>query len=170
MEIISHRWCKRDLTPGSAKRVITESGFITSHLLNGPVDKGNSGDGHTNLGIYGKSIGKTVSIDGNIGYDRDTYHFYGYEEGIEVRGDTIEQIFNTFRAGVSLANSQAETDIHYRALANFYRVNDKFDASESGIFGGVGAEYELDDAMRARLISICSSHFIAPMKKSTDHS
>ncbi len=118
---------------------------------NGPVDKGNSGDGHSHLGIYGKSIGKAVSIDGNIGYDRDTYHFYGYEEGLEVSSDTIKQIFNTVRAGVKLANSQAENDIQYKALANFYQVNDKFDASESGIFSGVGADYKLNDAMRARI-------------------
>jgi len=118
---------------------------------NGPVDKGNSGDGHSNLGIYGKSIGKAMSIDGNVAYNRDTYHFYGYDEGIEVKGDTIEQIFNTFRAGVKLANTQAESEVQYRALADFYQVNDKYDASELGIFGGFGADYEINDAMRARI-------------------
>ncbi len=125
--------------------------FHHQSSTNGPVDKGNSGDGHTNLGIYGKSIGKTVSLDGNIAYNRDTYNFYGYEEGIEVSRDTIEQNYNTFRAGMVLANSQPETDVQYKAQAKFYQVNDKFDASELGIFGGVGADYELNDAMRVRL-------------------
>jgi len=125
--------------------------FHHQSSTNGPVDKGNSGDGHSNIGIYGKSIGKAVSIDGNIGYNRDTYHFYGYEEGLEVSSDTIEQIFSTFRAGVQLANSQPETDIQYKAVANFYQVNDKFDASELGIFGGFGADYKINDAMRAKL-------------------
>jgi hypothetical protein len=82
----------------SGANIRSNIGLNISHLssMNGPVDKKNSGDSQTKIGLFGKYIGSSASISGDVGYNRLGNNFYGYDDGIEVDKDTIGSTSMTF--------------------------------------------------------------------------
>lgn len=118
---------------------------------NGPVDDGNSGDSHSEVKLFGKYIGKKASISGDLGYQRDGYHFYGYDDGIEVSKDTIEQTFNNINLGVTIRNSDAESPVQYSIYGKVHNISDSYDASELGFKTGFQSRFEINENMHAKL-------------------
>ncbi len=128
-------------------------GLNISHLssFNGPVDKKNSGDSQTNFGVFGKYIGQSASISGDLNFTRLGYHFYGYDDGAEVRKDTIEQNFNDINLGFKIQNAKAEIPFQYSIFGRAYHLSDNYSASEFGFRGGIGGDYSLNETMSAGL-------------------
>ncbi len=124
--------------------------------LKGPVDGRNSGDGQSELRLFGKYMTNNATVGGSIGYNLDAYHFYGYDDGIEVDRDTLRQVFNTFKIGTTIENSNPDSDLDLKAEIKYAYKGDKFDASENmfnaNIFGyypvtediGAGMDVEFD--------------------------
>jgi hypothetical protein len=138
----------------SGANIRSNIGLNISHLssMNGPVDKKNSGDSQTKIGLFGKYIGSSASISGDVGYNRLGNNFYGYDDGIEVDKDTIGQHFNDFHLALNIKNASVRSPLQYQIFGRAYHVSDKFDASEFGFKGGVGMDYEVAGTMRAGLL------------------
>jgi hypothetical protein len=128
-------------------------GLHVNHLssINGPVDKANSGDSETNINLFGKYIGGKASISGDVGYNRLGYHFYGYEDSVEVDRDTIEQNFNDFTVGFRIKNATPDSPFQYNITGKAHLIGDSYDASEFGFKAGLGLGYHLSETMRAGL-------------------
>lgn len=128
-------------------------GLNVYHLssASGSIDDENSGDSHSKASLFGKYVGEGASIAGNLGYRRDGYHFYGYDEGIEVDRDSIKQTFNDINLDFEIKNSDVEAAIDYRLYANIYNISDDFNASELGIKSGLFGGYAINDNMEAGL-------------------
>ena len=118
---------------------------------NGAVDEENSGDSHSNVHLFGKHVGRGASIAGNLGYNRDGYHFYGYDEDIEVDRDSIKQTFNDINLDFEIKNSDADAQINYGIYGNVHNISDKFSASELGLKTGLFGGYAINDNMQAKL-------------------
>lgn len=128
-------------------------GLNAYHLSSnkGPVDEENSGDSHSRFSLFGKRVGSSASIGGSIGYQRDGYHFYGYEEGIEVSRDTIKQIFNDINLNFDIRSSDTELPLQYLIYGKVYNISDNYDASEFGTNVGLAGDYKISDPIKAKL-------------------
>lgn len=128
-------------------------GIKLNHLssMYGPVDKDNSGDSHSGIKLFGKYIGRKASIAGDLGYKRDGYHFYGYDTGIEVNKDSIEQKFNDINLGIEIRNSDAESSLQYAIYGRGYNISDSYDASELGFKTGFQSKFKINENMYAKL-------------------
>ena len=128
-------------------------GMKIDHLSskNGPVDKEKSGDSRTSLGLFGKYIGGKASIDGDVGFSRLGYNFYGYDDTTPVNQDTIKQNFNDIHLGFNIKNSKADVPFQYRVFGRAHHVSDIFDASEFGFKGGLEGNYHIQETMVAGL-------------------
>jgi len=128
-------------------------GLKMDHLSsrNGPVDKQNSGDSRTSVGVFGKYIGNVASIDGDLEYNRLGYNFYGYDDDQEVDRDTIKQNFSDIRLAFNINNAEADAPFNYHIYGKVHHISDKFDASEFGFNGGVDGSYAIGESMVAGL-------------------
>ncbi|NJN27601.1 MAG: hypothetical protein HC819_17310 [Cyclobacteriaceae bacterium] len=136
-------------TPGKTSNY----GLKVHHLSsrNGPVDKSNSGDGHSSISLFGKYIGGGASIGGDLGYVMDKYHFYGYDAGADVSRDSIRQVFNEVNLGVNIQSNALESPLQYDIFGKLHNIADRYDASELAFKAGLDANYLLDDNMSAHL-------------------
>lgn len=128
-------------------------GIKLRHLSsrNGPVDNANSGDSHSNIDLFGKYAGDKASIGGKLGYARNGYHFYGYDEGIEVDKDTIKQVFNTINLDFDIKSSDVDAQIQYGLYGKIHNISDDFNASEFGLKTGLYGNYTINENMKAKL-------------------
>ena len=128
-------------------------GLKAYHLSskNGPVDKENSGDSHSKISLFGKYVGSKASVSGNLGYTRQGYHFYGYEEDIEVDRDSIKQVFNDISVDFEISGNDVDAPIQYTLYGKVYNITDNFNASELGFKTGVDGKYLINDEMTAKL-------------------
>lgn len=110
----------------------------------GPVDGRNSGSGTAGLSLYGKTFGKTLSASGNIGYEHNNTHFYGYAPGTEVDHEDIRQAYNIFSLGGALSNTK-NTNFGYTLGGDFSYLSDKFDAKETEVDLLLHTNYKIDD-------------------------
>lgn len=118
---------------------------------NGPVDKENSGDSHSKISLFGKYVGSKASLGGNLDYNRSAYHFYGYDEGIEVSRDTLKQVFNDIALDFEINGNDVAAPIQYNLYGKVYNISDNFIASELGIKTGLDGKYFINDNMSAKL-------------------
>lgn len=128
-------------------------GLKAYHLSskNGPVDQENSGDSHSKINLYGKYTGGKASISGNLGYQRDGYNFYGYDEGIEVDRDSIKQVFNDIALDFEISGNDVDAPIQYTFYGRVHNIGDNFNASELGLKTGLAGKYLINDEMTAKL-------------------
>lgn len=115
----------------------------------GPVDKRNSGDGHTQVRLNGKYMTGQASVGARMGYDLDVYRFYGYDESIEVDRDTLKQVFNRFNAELNFENINPEAPIKVRSDLRFSHIGDRFDHSENAFNIFVSGHYKVQDDIGA---------------------
>jgi hypothetical protein len=97
------------------------------------VDGGNSGNSDTRIGLDGKYFAAGHTLFGELGYQRERYHFYGYSpltDPIPERAD-IRQVFNTFSIGGGIERNDAEAVLDYRLGFGFDRISDAYQAREN---------------------------------------
>jgi len=113
------------------------SGYYGVHInhissLYGPVDKQNSSDSHSKIGVYGKYTGNKASLTGRLNYNRDMVHFYGYPDGIAVDNDTLKQIFNRISLDFKIRGIDLNSKFQYEIDGGAFYIADKFVSKETG--------------------------------------
>jgi hypothetical protein len=84
------------------------------------------------------SFGETFAINGNLGYNHDVVHFYGYDNPSDTvilfEADSVRQRFSTIYGGVSLFNNKKTNgDINYDIGVDFHNISDAYEANELGV-------------------------------------
>jgi hypothetical protein len=114
-------------------------------------------------GIYKTKSGYSVS--GNVGYDLNTVHYYGYTEKAELENrpripsfaaEDVRQRFKKFYANAKAYNIEPTVaDINVSAEADLYSLSDNFTARETGFLLGVGASkwFEKKHPLSIKLIA-----------------
>ncbi len=110
-------------------------GVHLEHLSSrfGPVDGDNSGNSHTQAALTGKYFVGGNTLSGEVGYERNRYHFYGYQPGSDVDREDIKQVFNVISAKLMLEREQVEKPFDYAIGGTFQAINDEYAASENQI-------------------------------------
>ena len=104
----------------------------------GPVDKENSAEDHTNVRLNASYFTEFFEVFGELGYNRDRHHFYGYTPGTDVEAEDIQQIFNTIYGQGGIRNIDKEGPINYEAKLGLRLFNDDYSAREHEVnFSGL---------------------------------
>jgi hypothetical protein len=119
---------------------------------NGPVDTDNSGSGAFNVEVFGKYFGKTTTASGEIGLNRDSYHFYGYNDALNVGTDSLKQNFNNVFVQGYLENTNKTNKLQYLTGFRFDYLKDNYEALESELQLDFKAEYALGDQSKIDLV------------------
>lgn len=119
----------------------------------GPVDSENSGEGHNAIDLNGKLFTKPFILAGAIQYNRDKYHFYGYEPPFTTNRDKIQQVFNHVGGNVALENYSDSTLIHYRFNTAFHFLKDFYQARENQVGFNGQVAYTMKDSLTLKLIA-----------------
>ena len=124
-------------------------GVHVEHLSSrfGPVDRDNSGNSHTQVGVDGKYFINGNTLSGALGYERNRYHFYGYQPGLEFTRDQIKQIFNVLSAQLTLERDQVDKPFDYRIGGSLKNLSDAYAASESQIGLQVDLGYTINEQL-----------------------
>ena len=107
-------------------------GLHAKHLSSGsgPVDRENSATSQNLINLDVKTFREDVNFDGHLGYQRDKYHFYGYQQNLDVNKDTIQQIFNQFSMRFGLGSGSQYSNTRFAIGSSFNYLSDDFEASE----------------------------------------
>ena len=132
---------------------IFEYGGSVKHLASsrGPVDGKNSANSTNNIGLFGKYFLTEGIVKGNIGFQRDVLHFYGYDTiplDAQFDVDNIKQVYNIFDVGASFMNDDPLADIHYETGFDLYTLGDNYNASEVNFDLFAKGKYDLNDDSR----------------------
>ncbi len=103
--------------------------FFHRSFLNGPVDSGNSGSGNTELRLFGKAIGETVTAQGFLQFENQAGHFYGYKPGTDLSSSAIRQSYNIISVGAEIENTKA-SDFNFNLKGGFSTLSDSYSATE----------------------------------------
>lgn len=120
---------------------------------NGPVDKINSGTSENHINLMGKYFTPSIGFDGALSYERDMYHFYGYnDELLTPDSEEIRQIYHTMGARLTMENINPDA-FDYKLNATYSNINDYYNASE-GIAGlNLDSRFSVAGAFGIRLRS-----------------
>jgi hypothetical protein len=106
--------------------------FFHRSFINGPVDNGNSGSGNTEIRIFGKGIGSTLTTQGFIQFENQAGHFYGYKPGTDVSSSSIRQDYTAISLGAEVENTKAG-NFNFNLKGGFSALSDHYKASEQEI-------------------------------------
>ncbi len=96
-------------------------------------------------GTYFNDLGFAVS--GNVGYNIDQIHFYGYDQEVAsfVR-EQVQQQFNTFTVGAKIFNGErTQGDLNYYAGLDFYSIQDNYASGETNLDIDLGVTKWMND-------------------------
>lgn len=115
----------------------------------GPVDKSNSGVSNTSAEGYVRYYMGNVVLSGDMGYYRNRYNYYGYNNGSPVNMDTINQstlklLYNTFHVNVGLQNINQDAAFKYNANLGYYNISNNRSSSESEVLLTNSSTYTID--------------------------
>ncbi|AQG79239.1 hypothetical protein [Spirosoma montaniterrae] len=101
----------------------------------GPVDGRNSSQADTRLRLTGKYLTDAFKFQGDLGFDRNAYNFYGYSRAFAEQPDfsreLIRQRLNTVNFKVGIENANAESAIDYSLKTGITSLRDLYNASET---------------------------------------
>jgi len=108
------------------------AGLRVKHLSSGegPIDDENSATSDSEIEIFGKRFTSDIVLSGSAQYNREKYHFYGYDRDLEVEDDTIEQIYNQISLNLGIEDNYASDDINYNLKTGLNYLSDDFNAEE----------------------------------------
>ncbi|MDI9356790.1 MAG: hypothetical protein QM536_07205 [Chitinophagaceae bacterium] len=100
----------------------------------GPIDGKNSSEGNTKIHIEGKIIQKKYSITGNIGYQHQYFHYYGYNPDALIQSDSIFQNYHKTSSNVLLSNdSDSSSFLNYNAKISLQNQTSREKNTENNI-------------------------------------
>lgn len=128
----------------------------------GPVDDKNSASANTEVKLFGKAFGPTLTVGGYVGYENRGGYFYGYTPGLETSRDTIKQSYNWFGLGGELTNTKP-AEFNYRLEGSFGYLTDYYEAAESDLGISFDSDYKIGDT---NFIKVQSSYSLIARKDS----
>ncbi len=132
-------------------------GAEVRHLssANGPVEKGKSGMSSTGLQLTGEAYRESLTIGAMVGYEREGYHFYGYDRNLlkEISEKDIEQKFNRINSRVFINNSNSQSKFKTELGLGYNYISDNHEMKEGDFRVDATGNYALTDksAIRAEL-------------------
>lgn len=100
----------------------------------GPVDGKNSSQSDTRLKVTGKYLTNSFKLQGDLGFDRNAYNFYGYSREFaaspDFNADNIKQRLNTVNFRLGIENANSDNAIDYSLRTGITSLRDRFNASE----------------------------------------
>ena len=106
-------------------------GTHLKYQLNDNINKyKNSGFNASKIEVFGQKYWRSNTLDANISYDREKFHYYGFERNDEneVIADTMDtkQIYNLFSASVGLKTTKQDSfNLRHEVDFNYYRISDR---------------------------------------------
>ncbi|GAB3797399.1 TonB-dependent receptor [Spirosoma humi] len=101
----------------------------------GPVDGKNSAQSDTRVRVTGKYLADAFKLQADLGFDRNTYNFYGYSREYAAQpsfdADLIKQRLNTINFKLGIENAKSENAIDYSLRTGITSLSDRFNASET---------------------------------------
>ncbi|MEQ8424612.1 MAG: hypothetical protein RIA63_07865, partial [Cyclobacteriaceae bacterium] len=131
--------------------------YLGAHLYHrsfgkGPVDNKNSANGDTEVKIFGKAYGRSITSGGYLGYKNRGGYFYGYTPALEVNRDTIKQSYDIISLGGSFSNTKP-SDFNFVLDGNFSYLKDRFEAAESEVGFNFKSDYSINGKTQIKLLS-----------------
>ena len=127
-------------------------GLALNHFSGNPGLKnaGPAGFSKSHGGIYGKYFLDNSTFSGNVDYNRDVVHYYGYNSDTIISKNDLKQRFNKFGMQLTLGSNYLSKDkfdyygsFGFSTLSDFYEVSEN-DFIISGKFGKKSDEYYLN--------------------------
>lgn len=119
---------------------------------NGPVDGKNSATSQQLIQLGGKYVTNSLKLDGNLGYDRNQFYFYGYKRTADVpTRESIKQVLNNFTAGIGLENTKKDALIDYSIKTKLRALSSFTEASEYDWGTNLKATFPVTDNFLAHL-------------------
>ena len=108
-------------------------GIHIKHLSSkrGAVDSDNSGVSESQVDMYGKIFTEKIVLGGNLKFERNKVHFYGYPEGTNVLAENIEQQFNQVKVHGFVKSNSTEKELNYQLDVGYEHIMDDFSAKEN---------------------------------------
>lgn len=126
----------------------------------GAVDKSNSGNGNTQLRLFGKAFGKRAIAGGFLNYENIGTHFYGYTPGTDIESSAIRQSYSIVSLGGEVENATSGK-FNYKLNGAFSYLSDNYNAKESEASLGFRSNYEVTKNSK---IYIGSDYFLIARK------
>lgn len=145
-----------ELYVGSLRSKQSMYSFNYKHLSSSATLKnlGYSGFSNNHVLINGKNYQNDYTLKGNIEYQRDVVHYYGYDAVniIRTRKD-IRQRFNTIGLNGSIESPVKDsTKINYLANLGYYNLSDLYKAQENNVsLNGYISKYHLKELFRLNI-------------------
>ncbi|UFH52405.1 TonB-dependent receptor [Spirosoma sp. KNUC1025] len=119
----------------------------------GPVDGKNSSQSDTRVRVTGKYLTDAFKLQGDLGFDRNAYNFYGYSREYAAKPsfdpDLIKQRLNTVNFRVGIENAKSENAIDYSLRTGVTSLRDRFNASETDWGTNLNASLGISDKVIA---------------------
>lgn len=120
---------------------------------NGPVDGENSGSGMLDAEIFGKLFGKVLTVSGEGGFRRRSYHYYGYPTNEAIGTDSLEHNYNDVFFRTTFENTDKSSKIDYLLGMQFNFFSDNYAAQESEVQLDFDGKYEIGEKGTIKLVS-----------------
>lgn len=134
---------------GSATTKRDKNKFLGAHLYsrtfgNGPVNGNASAGSTTQLQLFGKSMGNTLTLygDGNFEY-RGTY-FYGYNPVLDIDREKTRQTYTIYNVNARIENTKA-SDFNYSLKGGYSYLQDHYQASEGELSFAFASDYKINE-------------------------
>ncbi len=95
----------------------------------GPLKRSGLSDNH--ILLYGKYLLSKASIDSDLGYFRTARHFYGYNQDLEFKKDTLKQRFNNIVWNIGIKSNDSSASFKYQGNIEISNLNDAYKAKET---------------------------------------
>lgn len=128
--------------------------FRHNSTASGPVDGKNSATSQQEINVGGRYLASGFRLDGNVGFDRNQFYFYGY--GLRPNQptperSTIQQTLNKFSIGVGIQNTNQESAIDYSLKTKLTALNTRTNAAEVDWGTNLNGTWKLSDTFLAHL-------------------
>jgi hypothetical protein len=132
------------------------AGISLNHFSGNPGldDVGYAGFSKNHGGVYGKYFFDQSTFSGDVNYNRDVVHYYGYDTGDTIiNKDDIKQRFNKFGMMFDYGSNYLSKDrLGYLATFGFSTLSDLYDVNENDLyFAGKGWKKVNDYYLNAEL-------------------
>jgi outer membrane receptor protein involved in Fe transport len=127
------------------------SARLKHHSSQGNIkDYANSAFSHNLVSAYGAAFTKNGTLSGNIGYNRDVVHYYGFPldsfPDVEISDDDLKQRFQHFNLAVGFeGQSKSKERLTYSLGTDFHFFNDRYETRE--------IQYDLNAGINKRFSS-----------------
>ncbi|CAN5246755.1 hypothetical protein BH09BAC3_BH09BAC3_35500 [soil metagenome] len=123
--------------------------FMGAHFYNrtfghGPVDGSNSAASNTNLQVFGKSMGRDVTLSGDANYENRGTYFYGYTPGTAPDRDNIRQTYTQFGLNVGIENTKP-ADFNYGLKVGYSNLKDHYEVTEDEVSIDFNSSYNFNE-------------------------